>query len=290
MLATYQGVTQKIARSVSFQRVRFTQSTSASSRLRDEIALVAAAKRDVETRLSRYTPAILMNKESASKAVRSMAAWANDFGPAVSSLPGDSAIPDSQRPSLPVDEARNFVASTFFDGVYGFHFYENGTIDAEIAAGRWTEQQALDDLDGRKRAFQLLTAMDEDGSLTRIYSNQPVSGLGAGPAAVLAAIPAGAWAVFAVAVAVAGAFLYKYIDNRNARDQHWDAIKSLCDKAISSGDKDTMSRCSDALKPPEQSYDPINLAVVGLVGVLGVYLFGYFVVPKLLARREAGLA
>ncbi len=281
--AVYTGLYGRILRSQAFRSGAIVRSTDSSVLpLEQYIAAVAATKADVESRLSKYTPSLSMNRESASKAIRNMEAWSNDFGPTVSSLPPESSIPEPQQPKLASQEARDMVSAVFFDGTYGFHFYTNGTIAREIADGRWTEAQAREDLDGRMRAFKLLTAMDEDGGLSRIYQPLPVAGLGSG----VAALPAAFWyAVIAVA-ALAGAFLYFYFDKRDSRERQWDALMKLCEQAGKSGDKEALTKCADAVRPPEPPNDPLQTAVYVLGGVLALYVVGYYVLPKFIASRS----
>jgi hypothetical protein len=280
--AVYTGLYGRILRSQAFRSGAITKSSDSSVlTLEQYIAAVAATKADVEARLSKYTTSLSMNRESASKAIRNMEAWSNDFGPAVSSLPPESTIPDAQQPKLAGQEARDMVSAVFFDGSYGFHFYVNGTIQREIAEGRWTEAQARDDLDGRMRAFKLLTAMDEDGGLSRIYHPPPVAGLGV----AIQALPAAFWyAVIAVA-ALTGAFLYFYFDKRDSRERQWDALMKLCEQAGKSGDKEALTKCADAVRPPDPPNDPLQTAVYVLGGVLALYVVGYYVLPKFVATR-----
>lgn len=278
-LVSYPGIYSRLLVTPAFRRPAIVQSTAgAVVSLEQQIALVAAAKADVETRLSKYTKALTMDRDSASRAIRSMNAWANDFGPSVASLPPDAAIPEGERPKLPAQEAKDMVSALFFDGSYGFHFYLNGTIQREIAEGRWTEAEALEDLDGRMRAFKLLTAMDEDGGLSRIYGGA-IAGLG------LVLTPWQIGAIVLVVAAVVGGFFYLYFDKRDAREKQWDALMKLCESASKTGDKQALEQCAEAIKPPSQPADPIQTAVLVLGGVLALYVVGYFVLPKYVAAR-----
>ncbi len=280
VLATYPGIYSRLLVSPAFRRPAIVQSTAgAVVSLEQQIALVAAAKADVETRLSRYTKALTMDRDSASRAIRSMNAWANDFGPSVASLPPDAAIPEGERPRLPAQEAKDMVSALFFDGSYGFHFYLNGTIQREIAEGRWTEAEAMEDLDGRMRAFKLLTAMDEDGGLSRIYGGS-IAGLGLEPLTTSQVI-----LIVLVVAAIVGGLTYLYFDKRDAREKQWDALMKLCEAASKTGDKQALEQCAEAIKPPPQPADPIQTAVLVLGGVLALYVVGYFVLPKYVAAR-----
>jgi hypothetical protein len=281
--AVYTGLYGRILRSQAFRSGAITKSSDSSVlTLEQYIAAVAATKADVEARLSKYTPSLSMNRDSASKAIRNMEAWSNDFGPAVSSLPPESTIPDAQQPKLAGQEARDMVSAVFFDGSYGFHFYVNGTIQREIAEGRWTEAQAREDLDGRMRAFKLLTAMDEDGGLSRIYQPAYVAGFG-DPVVIPSSI---LYTIVTIAIAaLVGGFVYLYFDKRDSRERQWDALMKLCDQAGKSGDKESLSKCAEAVKPPAPPNDPIQTAVYVLGGVLALYVVGYYVLPKFVATR-----
>lgn len=284
VLATYPGIYSRLLVTPAFRRPAIVQSTAGAAvsleqqiaSLEQQIALVAAAKADVETRLSKYTKALTMDRDSASRAIRSMNAWSNDFGPSVASLPPDAAIPEGERPRLPAQEAKDMVSALFFDGSYGFHFYTNGTIHREIAEGRWTEAEALEDLDGRMRAFKLLTAMDEDGGLSRIYGGS-IAGLG------VALTPWQIGAIVVLVAAVVGSLAYLYFDKRDAREKQWDALMKLCEAASKTGNKQALEQCAEAIKPPPQPADPIQTAVLVLGGVLALYVVGYFVLPKYVA-------
>lgn len=252
--------------------------------LQSKIDGIALIKSDVELRLAKYMTRVEMDSASASKAMREMASWSNDFGQQVSALPLDSEMPEEMRPKLPTDQARNWVAAVFFDGVYGFHFYQSGAVRRKINEGSMTVEQADADLEARRKSFQLLTAMDESGDLARIFANKAV---GVAPQVV-----AGIAAVAVAIIAVVGVLLYQYYEHQAIRSENLARFDKMCEEAnknkeVSKEAAEEHKKCLEAVKPPKPAQDPIELALYIVGGVLGVYVIGYYVVPKLIAYRGA---
>lgn len=250
-----------------------------------KIDAIALIKSDVELRLAKYMSRVEMDPTSAAKAMREMQAWSNDHGPAVANLPPNSLMPEGMRPELPQDQARNWVSSVFFGAVYGFNFFQDGTVRRKIAEGSMTEAQAQDDLEYRRTSFQLLTAMDESGDLARIFGK---AGVGLEPVTI------GAIAVVAVAViAIVGVLVYQHYEHAHIRSENMAQFKAWCEEAkkkAEGGDssaQEAFKECVKNVKPPEPARDPIETALYVLGGVLGLYVIGYYVVPKLIAYRGA---
>jgi len=251
------------------------------SALQVKLNSVLLMRSDVETRLKKYVPKLYMDDAQASKAMREMAAWNNDFGAQVSAMNPNAEIPEGMRPALPQGQAMNFVSAVFASATFGLHFYENGQIGKEIAEGRMTFAQADRDLDERIGAFRLLTAMDEEGSLARIYAQQSVGALQLPVALVIIAV-----------IAVVGAIASQYFTNSANREAKMDEFKSLCERAEKEKEKSDTARkayenCLDALKPPPAAEDPMVTAVKVIGGVLALFVVGVYVIPKNLAPKMA---
>lgn len=250
--------------------------------LQSKIDGIALIKSDVELRLAKYMTRVEMDAASASKAMREMASWSNDFGQQVSALPLNSEMPEEMRPKLPTDQARNWVAAVFFDGVYGFQFYQNGDVRRKINEGSMTVAEADADLESRRKSFQVITAMDESGDLARIFANKAVG---------LEPVTIGAIAFVVVAVlSIVGVLVYQHYEHAHIRSENMAQFKAWCDEAkkkAEGGDnsaKETFKECVKNVKPPEPAKDPIEIALYVLGGVLGLYVIGYYVVPKLIAH------
>lgn len=253
--------------------------------LQSKIDAVALMKSDAEMRMAKYMSRVEMDSASASRAMVKMDAWRNDWGPSLESYPPNSTLPSQAQPRLPQEEAKSWISSIFFDGVYGFQFYQNGTIRKKIMDGEWTVAQADADLEARKLAFQTLTALDEDGAIARAYGQGPVGSLGLEPTTV---------AIIITAIVVAAFFVNKYLDNRASRAETLSRFDKMCEEARASKDTDpdakrAYEKCLEAVKPPEQPMDPINLAVYLIGGVMALYVFGYYVAPKWIAYAKRSL-
>ncbi len=249
--------------------------------LQSKIDGIALIKSDVELRLAKYMTRVEMDTASASKAMREMASWSNDFGSQVSALPLNSEMPEGMRPRLPVDQARNWVAAVFYDGVYGFQFYQSGAVRRKINDGSMTVEQAEADLEARRKSFQIITAMDESGDLARIFTSKPVGELTLAGALVIVAI-----------IALVGVLIYQDKQNAAIRSETFARFDKMCDEANKNKDVSKASaaehlKCLENLQPPKPAKDPIETALYVLGGVLGLYVLGYYVVPKLIAYRGA---
>lgn len=240
--------------------------------LQVEIGAVEAMKADVEARLSKYMSAVDLNRSAAQKAMNAVGSWSRDFGAAMEKLPPDAPIPESQRPRLPREEAQNYIKSIFFEGAYGFHFYKNGVIAQKIQSGEWTREQAQEDLAGRRRCFQLLTAMDEDGAFARAFGSGPMGALGLEPVTV---------GIIIAVVAIVGVLIYQSYNNQASRAQVITSLEKLCKEAEQRNDRDTMQQCVQALKPVEH-INPVEQAIWVLGGLGALFLIGYYVAPKLI--------
>jgi hypothetical protein len=253
--------------------------------LQSKIDGIALIKSDVELRLAKYMTRVEMDAASASKAMREMASWSNDFGQQVSALPLNSEMPEEMRPKLPTDQARNWVAAVFFDGVYGFQFYQSGAVRRKINEGSMTVEQAESDLEARRKSFQIITAMDEAGDLARIFASKAVGdgGISIGAAIIVVAV-----------IAVIGVLIYQHKENAANRSEVLARFDKMCEEANKNKDTSKAAakeheKCIDEVKPPKPAKDPIELALYMLGGVLGVYVIGYYVVPRLIAHRGVRL-
>ncbi len=251
--------------------------------LQSKIDGIALIKSDVELRLAKYMTRVEMDAASASKAMREMASWSNDFGQQVSALPLNSEMPEEMRPKLPTDQARNWVAAVFFDGVYGFQFYQSGAVRRKINEGSMTVAQAEEDLEARRKSFQVLTAMDESGDLARIFASKAVGDGG---------ISIGAALIWIAVIAVIGVLIYQHKENSAIRSENMARFDKMCEEAnknkeVSKEAAEEHKKCLEAVKPPTPSMDPVIAAVLGLSTVLGVFVLGYFVVPRWFAERHA---
>lgn len=250
--------------------------------LQSKIDAVALMKADAELRMSKYMSRVEMDSAAASRGMREMAAWKNDWGYTVENSPPNSQLPSQAQPRLPEAEAKSWIASVFFDGVYGFQFYQDGTMRKKIMEGEWTVDQAEADLESRKLAFQALTAMDEDGTLARAYKVGPVGALGIDPATA---------AIIIAVIALVAMVIYRLMDNSAHRAETLSRFDKMCEEAKASKDKDPDAKkayetCLQSVKPPDPPMDPINLAVYVLGGVIGLYVMGYYVLPKLIAYSK----
>jgi len=276
-------LTARLAASVAFTPqktlARVMGDTDPFDSLQSKIDAVALMKSDAELRMAKYMSRVEMDSASASRAMVKMDAWKNDWGYTVENTQPNSQLPQQAQPRLPEAEAKSWIASIFFDGVYGFHFYQDGTMKRKIMAGEWTVQQADADLESRKLAFQTLTALDEDGALARAYGAKSFGSLGLEPATA---------AIIIAVIAVAAMVIYRLMDNSAHRAETLSRFDRMCEEAKASKDKDPDARkayetCLQSVKPPEPPIDPINLAVYVLGGVVSLYVMGYYVAPKLIA-------
>lgn len=276
-------LTARLAASVAFTPqktlARVMGDTDPFDSLQSKIDAVALMKSDAELRMAKYMSRVEMDSVSASRAMLKMAAWSNDWGSSLEGYPPNSTLPPQVQPKLPQNEAKDWISSVFFDGVYGFQFYQNGAVKKKILSGDWTVAQAEADLESRKIAFQTLTALDEDGAIARAYS---LNSVGDGGLTI-------AWAIVIVAsFAVAAFFVNKHLENRESRSETLSIFDKMCAEAKALKDKDEDARkvyekCIDSVKPPAQPMDPVNLAVYVLGGVMAMYVFGYYVAPKWIA-------
>jgi hypothetical protein len=249
--------------------------------LQSKIDGIALIKSDVELRLAKYMTRVEMDTASASKAMREMASWSNDFGPQVSALPLNSEMPEGMRPRLPVDQARNWVAAVFYDGVYGFQFYQIGAVRRKINEGSMTVEEAEADLEARRKSFQIITAMDEAGDLARIFASKAVGDGGISLSAAL---------IWVAVIALVGVLFYQYREHSAIRSENLARFDKMCEEAnrnkeVSKEAFEEHKKCLEAVKPPKPAQDPVELALYLLGGVLGVYVLGYYIAPKLIAYR-----
>lgn len=128
-------------------------------------------------------------------------------------------------------------------------------------------------------------ALDESGDLARIFGK---AGVGLEPVTI------GAIAVVAVAViAIVGVLVYQHYEHAHIRSENMAQFKAWCEEAkkkAEGGDssaQEAFKECVKNVKPPEPARDPIETALYVLGGVLGLYVIGYYVVPKLIAYRGA---
>lgn len=243
----------------------------------DQVFEMAA---DVQARLSKYTTNLSMDTVSAGRAQREMAAWANDYGLDALSMNPDAPMPDGMQPKLPQDQARNFVVSVYFDGIRGLGLYQSGAMRQAVMNGEWTVAEVRADLIARRQAFQLLTGMDEEGDLARIFAPTNLAGLGALPA----------WAVVAIVVCLAalvGGLAYTYLSGKTARSEFWERFDAMCKKAQETGDKKTTEKCLDTVSKIPEPADPVTNALYIMGGVGLVFLIVNFTVPKLLEQRAS---
>lgn len=256
--------------------------------LDQEIADVGAAIEDVRRRMAPYASQITYDREKASEGSRAMQAWANDHASLVQSLPPDSPLPPEAVARLPRDQARAWISYLYIQSVDGYPLMTSGAYKRAIAAGTVTLQDAQDDLAGKRRALQLLTALDEQGSVTAAFAT-PVNGLGAGP---VIALGIGLYELLIIAgVAIVGLLTYYYYTDK-AADRATLARDKLCDQAQKDNDTDTIKKCRDsvlnaAAAAAEKPWDPINVAIAVIGGVGLVYLLANNVLPKYLAGRSS---
>lgn len=254
--------------------------------LDQEIADVGVAIEDVRRRMAPYASQITYDREKASEGSRAMQAWANDHASLVQSLPPDSPLPPEAVARLPRDQARAWISYLYIESVDGYPLMTSGAYKRAIAAGTVTLQDAKDDLAGKRRALQLLTALDEQGSVTAAFAN-PVNGLGAAPIVAI-----GLYELLIIAgVAIVGLLTYYYYTDK-AADRANLARDKLCDQAQKDNDTDTIKKCRDsvlnaAAAAAEKPWDPINVAIAVIGGVGLVYLLANNVLPKYLAGRSS---
>lgn len=254
--------------------------------LDQEIADVGAAIEDVRRRMAPYASQITYDREKASEGSRAMRAWANDHASLVQSLPPDSPLPPEAVARLPRDQARAWISYLYIQSVDGYPLMTSGAYKRAIAAGTVTLQDAKDDLAGKRRALQLLTALDEQGSVTAAFAN-PVNGLGAAPIVAI-----GLYELLIIAgVAIVGLLTYYYYTDK-AADRANLARDKLCDQAQKDNDTDTIKKCRDsvlnaAAAAAEKPWDPINVAIAAIVGGVLIYVLADKVLPKYLAGRSS---
>lgn len=256
--------------------------------LDQEIADVGAAIADVRARMAPYASQITYDREKASEGSRAMRAWANDHASLVQSLPPDSPLPPEAVARLPRDQARAWISYLYIESVDGYPLMTSGAYKRAIAAGTVTLQDAKDDLEGKRRALQLLTALDEQGSITAAFAT-PVNGLGAAPAI---AIGIGIYELLIIAgVAIVGLLTYYYYTDK-AADRALLARDKLCDQAQKDNDTDTVAKCRNSIlnaaaAAAEKPWDPINVAIAVIGGVGLIYLLTDQVLPKYLSGRSS---
>lgn len=256
--------------------------------LDQEIADVGDAIADVRARMAPYASQITYDREKASEGSRAMRAWANDHASLVQSLPPDSPLPPEAVARLPRDQARAWISYLYIESVDGYPLMTSGAYKRAIAAGTVTLQDAKDDLAGKRRSLQLLTALDEQGSITAAFAS-PVNGLGAGPAI---AIGIGIYELLIIAgVAIVGLLTYYYYTDK-AADRALLARDKLCDQAQKDNDTDTVAKCRNSIlnaaaAAAEKPWDPINVAIAVIGGVGLIYLLTDQVLPKYLSGRSS---
>ena len=215
-----------------------------------------------------------------------MQAWANDHASLVQSLPPDSPLPPEAVARLPRDQARAWISYLYIQSVDGYPLMTSGAYKRAISAGTVTLQDAQDDLAGKRRALQLLTALDEQGSVTAAFAT-PVNGLGAAPIVAI-----GLYELLIIAgVAIVGLLTYYYYTDK-AADRANLARDKLCDQAQKDNDTDTIKKCRDsvlnaAAAAAEKPWDPINVAIAAIVGGVLIYVLTDKVLPKYLAGRSS---
>lgn len=255
--------------------------------LDQEIADVGAAIEDVRRRVAPYASQMTYDREKASEGMRALKAWANDNGQAVSALPPDTVLSDKDRATLGVSESRAFLSYLWIESADAFAMQSSGQMKAAVAAGVITIEDAFADLKARRSALQLLTAMDEQGSVAMAFGGTPVNGLGALPAVLLAV--KGYELLILVALAIVGFLTYSYFSAAAYSERAMQARQKVCDQAAEMKDAEGVKRCRESIlaAAADKPWDPVNVAIAVVGGVGLIYLLANNVLPKYLDRRSA---
>jgi hypothetical protein len=123
--------------------------------------------------------------------------------------------------------------------------------------------------------------MDEAGDLARIFASKAVGDGGISLSAAL---------IWVAVIALVGVLFYQYREHSAIRSENLARFDKMCEEAnrnkeVSKEAFEEHKKCLEAVKPPKPAQDPVELALYLLGGVLGVYVLGYYIAPKLIAYR-----
>jgi len=253
--------------------------------LDQEIADVGVAINDVRARMAPYANLMVLDREKANEGARSFRAWCNDHAAQLQSLPPDTMLSPADVATLPQDQARAFMTYLYLESVDGYSLLTSGAYKKGIAEGTVTLDDAKADLAAKRKAMQLLTAMDEQGSVAQAFAT-PVNGLGAFAIPVYAVV-----LIIVCAFATTGLIGFYYFQSKES-ERAAAARDKFCDKAREDKDEKSIAECrksvlNAAAAAADKPIDPINLAILVVGGVGLIYLMINNVLPTYLDRRSS---
>ena len=191
-----------------------------------------------------------------------------------------SLLPEGMSLDLKVDDFRAIVASTYMTAMYGAILH---TRRAFQKAGMRPEV-IIKHADEVTKAFQLLDLWFQQGLLEPLKPLKKKNAVGAMPV-----VAAGALVI--VATAIIAAIAWTMVANRRISETNR-VMKSVCDQAVASGDKELLSACVElseqnqvAVQSGPSSFGP-NVIFKWLAVAVGAYAV-ITIMPPLVRSMEA---